>query len=84
MKANWSTTAWRICAGPAAGPRLSRVRSPTPRSGCESLNGHGADRDTRLGGLVAVNRQLGTAPAGKTGTASPQGETSTHMLTKAS
>ncbi|WP_238454687.1 IS607 family element RNA-guided endonuclease TnpB [Micromonospora sp. ATA51] len=54
------------------------------RSGRESSNGRGADRKTRPGGPVAVKRQPGTAPAGKTGTVSPQGGTADHGLTYAS
>jgi IS605 OrfB family transposase len=42
-------------------------------SGAETLNGRGADRKTLLAGLVAVKRQPGTASAGQTGTALPQG-----------
>lgn len=42
-------------------------------SGPETPNGRGADRKTRLARQVAVKRQPGTAQAGKTGTAAPQG-----------
>ena len=52
-------------------------------SGPETVNGRGADRKTRPGGLVAVKRQPGTAPADKTGTVPPQGRTVDHKLTHA-
>jgi transposase len=42
-------------------------------SGPETLNGRGADRKTPPGAQVAVKRQPGTAHAGQTGTAAPQG-----------
>ena len=42
-------------------------------SGPETLNGRGADRKTTPGSQVAVKRQPGTAQAGQTGTAAPQG-----------
>jgi len=42
-------------------------------SGPEIPNGRGADRKTPSGVQVAVKRQPGTATAGKTGTAAPQG-----------
>ncbi|MEU6207419.1 IS607 family element RNA-guided endonuclease TnpB [Micromonospora musae] len=44
-------------------------------AGSGPVAGRGADRKTRLGRLVAVKRQPGTAPAGQTGTVSPQGGT---------
>ncbi|MEU4531014.1 IS607 family element RNA-guided endonuclease TnpB [Micromonospora ureilytica] len=50
------------------------------RSSQESLNGRGADHKTRLGGLVAVKRQPGTASAGETGTVLPQGRAPDHVL----
>ncbi|MFG1828567.1 IS607 family element RNA-guided endonuclease TnpB [Micromonospora chersina] len=53
-------------------------------SGSETVNGRGADRKTRPGGPVAVKRLPGTAPAGQTGTAPPQGGTADHALTGAS
>jgi putative transposase len=42
-------------------------------SGPETVNARGADRRTRFGGRVAVKREPGTATAGRTGTAAPQG-----------
>jgi IS605 OrfB family transposase len=42
-------------------------------SGPETVNGRGADRKTGHARRVAVKRQPGTAHAGKTGTAAPQG-----------
>ena len=77
---------------PGPGPGRQRRTSTSPRSRltCTSpgvarcAKGRGADRKTRPGGQVAVKRQPGTAPAGKTGTVPPQGGTSDQMLTKAS
>lgn len=53
------------------------------RSGRESENGRGADRKAHFGGLVAMKRLPGTAPAGETGTVPPQGGTVDHELTHA-
>jgi IS605 OrfB family transposase len=52
-------------------------------SGPETVNGRGADRKTRPGGLVAEKRQPGTAMVGKTGTVPPQGGTADHEHTHA-
>lgn len=46
-------------------------------SGPETVNGRGADRKTGPARRVAVKRQPGTAHAGKTGTAAPQGTAAT-------
>ncbi|GIJ53892.1 transposase [Virgisporangium aurantiacum] len=46
----------------------------------QGWNGRGADRKIPTTGQVAVKRPPGTAPAGKTGTVPPQGETSNHEL----
>jgi IS605 OrfB family transposase len=51
-----------------AAVNLARLAGSGPDS-----NGRGADRRTGLARQVAVKRQPGTAPAGKTGTAAPQG-----------
>jgi putative transposase len=52
-------------------------------SGPETKNGRRADRKTPAEGQVAMKRQPGTAPAGKTGTVPPQGGTADHALTLA-
>ena len=49
----------------------------------ETVNGRGANRKTRPGGLVAVKRQPRTATAGKTGSVPPQGGTVDQELTHA-
>ncbi|HET8658067.1 MAG TPA: IS607 family element RNA-guided endonuclease TnpB [Micromonosporaceae bacterium] len=67
-----------------AARNLAALAAGVAGSGPETRNGRGADRETRPGGLVAVKRLPGTASAGQTGTVPPQGETSNHMLTKAS
>jgi IS605 OrfB family transposase len=43
----------------------------------------GADRKTQLAGQVAVKREPGTTPVGKTGTVPPQGGTTDRVPTKA-
>jgi putative transposase len=60
------------------------ARATVAQSGWETRNGRGADQKTQVAGQVAVKRQPGTAPAGQTGTVSPQGGTTDHMLTYAS
>jgi putative transposase len=52
---------------------LAALPTECDTAGNRSAAGRGADRKTHFGGLVAVKRQPGTAPAGKTGTAAPQG-----------
>ena len=67
-----------------AARNLAALAAQTSTAGSGPVAGRGADRKTPLAGPVAVKRQPGTATAGKTGTVSPQGGTSDHMLTKAS
>ncbi|EIV94237.1 IS607 family element RNA-guided endonuclease TnpB [Frankia sp. QA3] len=50
------------------------LRSLVAASMSETVNARGGDQKTPLAGQVAVKREPGTAPAGKTGGASPQGE----------
>jgi IS605 OrfB family transposase len=57
--------------------------SEVDTAGSGPVAGRGADRKTRLGGPVAVKRQPGTAPAGKTGTVPPQGGTTNRVLARA-
>jgi putative transposase len=64
-----------------AARNLAALAVTVAGSGSETVNGRGADRKTRLGGLVAVKRQPGTAKAGNTGTVPPRGRTSNHELT---
>ena len=49
----------------------------------DAKTGRGADQKTPLAGQVAAKRQPGTAPAGKTGTAPPQGGATSQKLTHA-
>jgi IS605 OrfB family transposase len=56
---------------PTTAPSAVVVEVDTAGSG--PVAGRGADQKTRPGGQVAVKRQPGPAPAGKTGTALPQG-----------
>ncbi|MEV6216354.1 IS607 family element RNA-guided endonuclease TnpB [Nocardia sp. NPDC051833] len=55
------------------------ARIDTTGSGPEA--GRGADQKTHFGGRVAAKRQSGTAAAGKTGTAAPQGVATNAALT---
>ncbi|MFI7281066.1 IS607 family element RNA-guided endonuclease TnpB [Micromonospora chersina] len=56
-----------------AARNLAALAGEATPAGSGPVAGRGADHKTRPGGQVAVKRQPGTAPAGKTGTAPPQG-----------
>ncbi len=56
-----------------AARNLAALAATVAGSGSETVNGRGADGTPPLAGRVAVKRQPGTAQAGKTGTAAPQG-----------
>jgi len=62
---------------------LAALAAEFDTAGSGPVAGRGADQKTRVHGQVAVKRQPGTAPAGQTGTVSPQGETTDRVLTKA-
>jgi IS605 OrfB family transposase len=66
-----------------AARNLAAITAESDTTGSGPVAGRGADRNTRPGGQVAVKRQPGTAPAGKTGTVPPQGEATDHAPTKA-
>lgn len=51
---------------------LAALAAEYDTAGSGPVAGRGADQKTRVRGQVAVKRQPGTAPAGKTGTAAPQ------------
>ncbi|NMO56892.1 IS200/IS605 family element transposase accessory protein TnpB [Actinoplanes sp. TBRC 11911] len=61
---------------------LATLAAEFDTAGSGSVAGRGADQKTRVRGQVAVKRQPGTAPAGQTGTAPPQGGTANHALTR--
>ncbi|MEO3742994.1 IS607 family element RNA-guided endonuclease TnpB [Plantactinospora sp. B5E13] len=52
-------------------------------AGSGPVAARGADQKTRVRGQVAVKREPGTTPVGKTGTVPPQGRTTNRVLTKA-
>uniref|UniRef100_UPI0034DB03BD zinc ribbon domain-containing protein n=1 Tax=Paractinoplanes polyasparticus TaxID=2856853 RepID=UPI0034DB03BD len=62
---------------------LAAVAVAFDTAGNGPVAGRGADRKTRVRGQVAVNRQPGTASAGRTGTVPPQGGTTDHPLVTA-
>ncbi|MET7950509.1 zinc ribbon domain-containing protein, partial [Micromonospora sp. NPDC005324] len=62
---------------------LAALAAEATTAGSGPAAGRGADRKTPLAGLVALKRQLGTAPAGQTGTVSPQGGTANRVLARA-
>jgi IS605 OrfB family transposase len=66
-----------------AARNLAALAAQFDTAGSGPVAGRGADRKTRLAGLVAVKRQPGTAPAGQTGTVPPQGGTTNRVLAKA-
>jgi putative transposase len=66
-----------------AARNLAALAAKTTTAGSGPVAGRGADHKTRPGAQVAVKRQPGTAPAGKTGTVPPQGGTTNRVLTKA-
>ncbi|WFE54735.1 IS607 family element RNA-guided endonuclease TnpB [Micromonospora sp. WMMD1155] len=66
-----------------AARNLAALAADCDTAGSGPVAGRGADRKTRLGGLVAVKRQPGTAPAEKTGTVPPQGETADRVPARA-
>ncbi|MFG2058664.1 IS607 family element RNA-guided endonuclease TnpB [Micromonospora sp. NPDC048930] len=62
-----------------AARNLAALAHEVDTAGSGPVAGRGADRKTRPGGPVAMKRQPGTAPAGKTGTVPPQGGTTKIM-----
>ena len=66
-----------------AARNLAALAAETPTAGSGPVAGRGADHKTRNRGQVAVKRQPGTAPAGKTGTVPPQGGTTDRVLARA-
>ncbi|WP_130340453.1 IS607 family element RNA-guided endonuclease TnpB [Micromonospora kangleipakensis] len=56
-----------------AARNLAALAAEVDTAGSGPVAGRGANRKTRHGGPVAAKRQPGTAPAGKAGTAPPQG-----------
>ncbi|MET7965598.1 zinc ribbon domain-containing protein, partial [Micromonospora sp. NPDC005305] len=56
-----------------AARNLAALAGEATPAGSGPMAGRGADHKTRPGGQVAVKRQPGTVPAGKTGTAASQG-----------
>ncbi|MEV6692608.1 IS607 family element RNA-guided endonuclease TnpB [Micromonospora sp. NPDC051196] len=66
-----------------AARNLAALAREVDTAGSGPVAGRGADRKTRVRGLVAVKRQPGTASAGQTGTVLPQGRTTNRVLTKA-
>ncbi|MBQ0894344.1 IS607 family element transposase accessory protein TnpB [Micromonospora sp. U56] len=62
---------------------LAALAAEFDTAGSGPVAGRGADRKTRSGGPVAVKRQPGTATAGQTGTALPQGRTADHVRARA-
>ncbi|SCF29591.1 IS607 family element RNA-guided endonuclease TnpB [Micromonospora saelicesensis] len=66
-----------------AARNLAALAAHCDTAGSGPVAGRGADHKTRLGGPVAVKRQPGTAPAEKTGTVPPQGETADRVPARA-
>ncbi|GGM31488.1 transposase [Micromonospora sonchi] len=66
-----------------AARNLAALAAEVDTAGSGPVAGRGANRKTRVRGLVATKRQPGTATADQTGTVPPQGRTTDHMLTRA-
>jgi signal transduction histidine kinase len=66
-----------------AAPNLAAHAAEFGTAGSGPVAARGADRKTRMRGQVAVKREPGTTPVGKTGTVSPQGGTTGRVRTKA-
>jgi putative transposase len=66
-----------------AARNLAALAAKFDTAGSGPVAGRGADQKTRSVGQVAVKRQPGTAPAGKTGTVPPQGGTIDRVLARA-
>ncbi|MEO3922419.1 IS607 family element RNA-guided endonuclease TnpB [Micromonosporaceae bacterium B7E4] len=66
-----------------AARNLAALAAEFETAGSGPVAARGADQKTRVHGQVATKREPGAAPAGKTGTALPQGRAADRVLTKA-
>ncbi|MGX7669382.1 RNA-guided endonuclease InsQ/TnpB family protein [Plantactinospora sp. DSM 117369] len=66
-----------------AARNLAALAAEFETAGSGPVAARGADQKTRVHGQVATKREPGPAPAGKTGTALPQGRAADRVLTKA-
>jgi putative transposase len=62
---------------------LAALAAECDTAGSGPVAARGADRKTRMRGRVAMKREPGTTPVGKTGTVLPQGGTTDRVHTKA-